>query len=266
MARPSQPTGLLHDVSRAVFWNTALLPIVTAAGLLLSILVRRSFGLESGNYDVVLGIANSILFYSSLGLAGSLPKFLPELQVRAGRAAAAHLIWRLASVRLGRRDRDSHSVELWAVPLAQALNLGADGTTYLRWISVLLVGRAALDFLYRALDSFLQQLSVNGLSLLNGVIDLCLVAAVVAMGLRMTGVIGALGISVVVTSIVAVFVVMKQLRTLATEHTIRRRARRRCRASGNCRALPTCAICRHTLQHRRLQVPYCWVCWDDRSR
>ena len=84
MEEPLQPSGLLHDVSRAVFWNTALLPVVPAAGMLLSILVRRSFGLESGIYDVVLGITNSILFYSSLGLAGSLPKFLPEIQVRAG--------------------------------------------------------------------------------------------------------------------------------------------------------------------------------------
>ena len=214
MAQSARPGGLLHDVSRAVFWNTALLPVVTAAGMLLSILVRRSFGLESGIYDVVLGITNSILFYSSLGLAGSLPKFLPELQVRAGRRAAAHLIWRLGSVRIGMVIAILIPMNLWARPIAEALNLGADGTIYLRWISVLLLGRAALDFLYRALDSFLQQLSVNGLALLNGIIDLCFVGAVVAIGSQMAGVIGALGISAAVTAIVAFFVVLKQLRRL----------------------------------------------------
>jgi len=93
--------GLLHEVSRSVFWNTALLPVVTAAGVLLSILVRRSFGLESGIYDVVLGVANSVLFYSSLGLAGCLPVFLPELQVHGGGRAASQFVWRLAAVRLG---------------------------------------------------------------------------------------------------------------------------------------------------------------------
>ena len=60
--------------------------------MLLSVLVRRSFGLESGYYDVALGIANSILFYSSLGLSGSLPRFVPELQLTGGTRAAAQLI------------------------------------------------------------------------------------------------------------------------------------------------------------------------------
>ena len=71
-------------------------------------------------------------------------------------------------------------MNLWARPIAEALNLGADGTIYLRWISVLLVGRASLDFSVSRARFVSQQLNVNGLSLLNGVLDLCLVAAVVA--------------------------------------------------------------------------------------
>jgi O-antigen/teichoic acid export membrane protein len=105
-------------------------------------------------------------------------------------------------------------MNLWGGPIVEALNLGVDGTLYLRWISVLLVGRAALDFLYRALDSFLQQLSVNGLALLNGIVDLCFVGAVVALGPQMAGVVGALALSSVVTAVVALVVVMKQLRML----------------------------------------------------
>ncbi len=211
----SRPPGLLHEVSRSVFWNTALLPVVTAAGVLLSILVRRSFGLESGLYDVVMGIANSILFYSSLGLAGSLPKFLPELQVRAGRRAASRLVWRLASVRLGVLLVIVAALNAFADPLALRFNLGPDGTMYLRWASALLIGRALLDFLYRALDSFLQQLNVNLLSLLNGVLDVCMVGLVVAAGFQIAGVIGALAVSASVTAIVAIFVVLKQLRNVA---------------------------------------------------
>ena len=52
-----------------------------------------------------------------------------------------------------------------------------------------------LDFAYRTLDSFFQQLSVNILSLVHGVLDLCLVALVVFMGAADSGVIGALGVS-----------------------------------------------------------------------
>ncbi len=212
----AQP-GLLHQVSRSVFWNTALLPVVTAAGVLLSILIRRTFGLESGLYDVVLGIANSILFYSGLGLAGSLPKFLPELQVRGGRRAAARFTLRLAGVRIGIVLPIVVMLNAFAEPLAMWLNLGPDGTIYLRWVSALLVARAMLDFLYRALDSFLQQLSVNLLSLLNGLLDVCLAALVIAMGFRIGGVIAALGVSAMLTAIVAVVVVNKQLLTVAEE-------------------------------------------------
>ena len=211
------PNALLHEVSRSVFWNTALLPLVTAAGLLLSIVVRRAFGLESGMYDVVLGIANSILFYSSLGLAGSLPRFLPELQMRAGRRAASRLIWRLASLRLAVLLAIVVALNVWAGPISTRFDLGADGTTYLRWLSVLLIGRALLDFLYRTLDSFLQQLSVNVLSLVNGILDVALVAIAVGIGLRIAGVVAALGVSAAVTAIVAAGVVVRQLAGIPTE-------------------------------------------------
>ena len=214
--QPRQP-GLLHDVSRSVFWNTALLPVVTAAGVLLSIVVRRSFGLESGVYDVVLGIANSILFYSSLGIAGTLPRFLPELEVRGGRRAASWLVWRLASIRLGVLLVIVAALIVFEDPIAVQFNLGSDGTVYVRWMSALLVGRALLDFLYRALDSFLQQLSVNLLSLLNGILDVCLAGLAVLMGFQIPGVVVALAASASVTAIIAIFVVVAQLRKVPEE-------------------------------------------------
>ena len=199
----TRQAGLLHEVSQSVFWNTALLPIVTATGILLSILVRRSFGLESGIYNVVLGIANSILFYSGLGLSGSLPKFIPELQVRAGRRAAAGLVVRLGSIRLAVVIAILVPLNIWAEPFARDLNLGASGAIYLRLLSALLIGRATLDFAYRTLDSFFRQLTVNILSLVHGVLDLGLVALVVFMGAEMAGIIGALGVSAIFIAIVS---------------------------------------------------------------
>lgn len=210
---PAEP-GLLYQVTRGVFWNTALLPVVALSGILLSVVVRRSFGLESGYYDVALGVANSILFYSSLGLAGSLPKFLPELERAGGRRAAARLIVRLGSIRLAVIVAIVLAINIWAVPLSLALDLGVNGTAYLRVLSALLIGRTILDFAYRALDSFFQQFSVNILSLVHGVLDLALVAFVIAWGLQMTGVIGALGISAMAMAVVASIAVLRQIRTL----------------------------------------------------
>ena len=214
MGRPLPPSGLLHQVTRGVFWNTALLPLVALTGVSLSVLVRRSFGLESGYYDVALGVANSLLFYSSLGLAGSLPKFVPELQRAGSGRAAARLIARLGSIRLAIMVAIVLALNMWAVPLSRALDLGSDGATYLRLLSGLLIGRAILDFAYRSLDSFFQQLSVNVLSLLHGALDLAIVAVVVGWGLQMTGVIGALGVSAAVMAIVASLVVFRHIRTL----------------------------------------------------
>jgi O-antigen/teichoic acid export membrane protein len=212
---PESLMGLLHSVSRSVFWNAALLPIVTASGLLLSILIRRTFGLESGLYDVALGIANSILFYSGLGLAGSLPKFLPELQIRAGRQGVARFIVRLGSIRLAIVIAILVALNIWTEPLARALHLGPNGAIYLRLLSALLIGRAILDFVYRTLDSFFQQLRVNILSLVHGVLDLCLVALAVILGAQIPGVISALGISALVMAIAASAAVIRHIRMLS---------------------------------------------------
>ena len=212
--RRTQHPGLLHQVSRAVFWNTALLPLVSLAGILLSVLVRRSFGLESGYYDAALGIANSILFYTSLGLSGSLPKFVPELQLTAGTRAAAQLVARLGSIRLAVTAVVVLALNLWPDPIARAFDLGPNGASYLRVLGALLIGRAALDFVYRALESVFQQVSVNLLSLLHGLLDVCLVALAVGLGLQMTGVIGALGASAVVMAIAASVSVARQLHSL----------------------------------------------------
>ncbi len=214
MADRPPRSGLLHDVSRSVFWNTALLPLVTTAGLLLSILVRRSFGLESGFYDVALGIANSILFYSGLGLAGSLPKFLPEVQAIAGRTATRRLVVRLGSIRLAVVIAIVIPLNIWAESLAQAMNLGPDGSAYLRLLTAILIGRAVLDFAYRALDSFFRQLTVNILSLAHGVLDLVLVALVVLMGLQISGVIAAFGVSAIVLACVASMALFRCLQAL----------------------------------------------------
>lgn len=212
-ARP----GLLHQVSRGIFWNTALLPLVAVSGILLSVLVRRSFGLDSGYYDAALGIANSILFYTSLGLSTSLPRFIPELQLTGGRQAAMHLIARLGSIRVAVVAAVVLVLNLWADPLAGMLALGSNGPDYLRLMSALLIGRAALDIAYRALESVFRQVSVNTLSLIHGMVDVALVGLVVMLGMGMAGVIGALGASAVVMAIIAARIVVRQLRTFPAD-------------------------------------------------
>ena len=243
------PPSLLHQVSRGIFWNTALLPLVSVSGILLSVLVRRSFGLESGYYDAALGIANSILFYTSLGLSGSLPRFIPELQLTAGRHAAMQLIARLGTIRVAVAAAVVLVVGVWAEPLARVLDLGSNGPAYLRLLSALLIGRAALDFAYRALDSVFQQVRVNTLSLIHGLLDVALVALVVLLGLGMTGVIAALGASAVVMAIVAAAVVVRHLGTLPRTARTQSVGTLCDHASGSSRPSRLSGTCRSTSQH-----------------
>jgi O-antigen/teichoic acid export membrane protein len=216
-AGKARRTGLLHEIFRSVFWNIALLPLVAVPGVLLSIVLRRSLGLESGVYDAVLGIANSVLFYSSLGLSGSLTKFLPDLQMHSGRAAAVALVRRVLVTRLAVVIAILVPLNVWSAEVSRLLDLGTEGTIYIRWLSILVMGRAILDLLYRTLDGFLHQLAVNVLSLLNGVFDVCLVGAALLLGLHVTGVFGGLAVSAVVTSVAAIYVVQRQLSRLQQE-------------------------------------------------
>ena len=74
-------------------------------------------------------------------------------------------------------------VNVWAEPLAQVLDLGSRRNVLpARALPALLLGRATLDFAYRALESFFRHVTVNLLSLVHGVLDLGLVALVVWTG------------------------------------------------------------------------------------
>ena len=186
---------LLRTVSRSVFWNATLLPIATLASLTVSILIRRSFGLQSGVYDVLLGVANTLMFFSGLGLATTLPKFLPELQVKGGGQGVTSFVGRIGAVRFVALLAVLMPLGVYAEPVAGRLALGANGATYLRALTLLLLGRTALDLSYRGLEACFLQVRVNILTLLHSALDVCLVGTALAIGWSMGGVIWALGAS-----------------------------------------------------------------------
>ena len=44
--------ALLRRVSRSMFWNASMLPVIIVVNLAAGIMIRRGFGLQSGVYDV----------------------------------------------------------------------------------------------------------------------------------------------------------------------------------------------------------------------
>ena len=195
--------SLLHKVSRSVFWNALLLPLIAILNAVLSILIRRGFGLQSGIYDVLIGLMASVILYSSLGIPNSLTKWLPELQITRGRAAMASFLRGALLVRLGFLALILIPLTLSAEPLSGYLGLGPDGALYLRIVAVLILGRAVFEIAIQALQAFLAHLSAGLLSLAQAALDPALIALSFVLGYGMGGTFLGLAISATVLSVVA---------------------------------------------------------------
>ena len=146
---------LLHRVADSMFWNTTLLPAIMLLNFAASVLIRRAFGLESGVYDILLGITNTLLVYSSLGIPPSLPKLLPELEEAAGPGAAAAFARRATLLRMTLLGIVLILLNAMAVRVGTTFRLGEDGTFLLQAATVLALGRAAVDLSNRTLQGAL---------------------------------------------------------------------------------------------------------------
>jgi O-antigen/teichoic acid export membrane protein len=195
--------SLLHKISRSVFWNALLLPLIALLNAVLSVLIRRGFGLQSGIYDVLIGLMASVILYSSLGIPNSLTKWVPELQVTRGSAAVASFLRIALAARLGLLVLILVPLNLGAEPLAELLRLGASGELYIRLVSVLILGRAILEIAIQGLQAFLAHLSAGLLSLAQAALDPALIALSFVLGYGMGGTFLGLATSATTLSVVA---------------------------------------------------------------
>jgi O-antigen/teichoic acid export membrane protein len=182
-------------VSRSVFWNALLVPVAFVLSTVMSIVIRRAFGLGSGVYDVVSGLVGSVLLYSSLGLSTALTKFLPELEVTQGRRAVLAFLARAATARGVVVAAVLLPLNLAAELAAARLNLGVQGLLLLRLATLMVIARAVLDLGVKTLSAFLAQREVNLLALAQSLTDPAFIAVAIVAGFGIPGVIGALAAS-----------------------------------------------------------------------
>ena len=210
---------LVGQISRAVFWNATLLPLITVFSLAVAIVIRRSFGLESGIYDIGLGLLSTLLLYSSGGIPTSLTKFLPELQASGGRSAVITFLWRAGAARLVMLLVLLVAINLAPGWLASTLNLGELGVGLVLVISALVLIRAVAEIAIKILHSFFGQLWVNLLTLAQSALELTAVAVAVASGLGMIGAFGALTLSGLVIAALAIALAIRWLYRLELSAT-----------------------------------------------
>ena len=193
---------LVNQASQAAFWNALLLPLLAIFNLAFAVIVRRKFGLFSGVYDIVLGLSSAFILYSSVGIPVSLTKFLPEIESSRGIVALLRFLRRTSVLRLLVLVLLLVPFNILAIPIAERLDLGAEGATYLRLLSVLVVARAVLDLVSKVLNTFFAQLWVNLMALTQSTLNFGLVNLALLLGYGMSGVMGALMVSSLVLSLI----------------------------------------------------------------
>ena len=186
---------LMLDASRAAFWNVVVLPTLAVLNLAFAVILRRSFGLYSGVYDVLLGVLATLLLWSTFGIPSSLTKFLPELDGAWSRAGIARFLRRVILVRFALLVAVLVPLNLFSDWLAEVLSLGAEGPALLRLLSALVVLRAGLDLIAKILNSYFAQLWTNLILLGQSLFDFLLVGVILFAGYQMRAVIGALLVS-----------------------------------------------------------------------
>jgi O-antigen/teichoic acid export membrane protein len=212
---PAEPPSLFERVSASVYWNTLLLPVVAVCTALTSVLVRRRFGLASGSYDVLLGLLNTMLFYSSFGIPSGLMKTLPEREIASGRLAVERLLRRACSARFAILAVFVAALNLFAPAIAERLHLGPGGVVYLRLLGALAVMRAVIDLVTYTLYAFLAQRQVNLLIVLQSVLDPTLIGAALVLGYGIGGVVVALTVSTGVVALAGIASAARVVRRLS---------------------------------------------------
>ncbi|HIM50567.1 MAG TPA: hypothetical protein EYM36_01470 [Acidobacteria bacterium] len=191
---------LLHRVADSMFWNATLLPIITLLNLAASILIRRTFGLESGVYDILIGITTTLLAYSSLGISQSLPKLLPDLDAAAGPRAAAALARRAGLLRMALLVIPLLLLNAMTVRIAAAFQLGEHGTFLLQAVTVLALGRAVLDLANRTLQGALAHRTANLFLVLQAGAVLTLIVVLLSTGGGIGAIVLGMGMIALVTA------------------------------------------------------------------
>ena len=211
----ASPT-LIQRTGKAAFWNTVLIPAQALIGLTFTVVVARRFGLDAGVYVTAMSVAATVVVFTSVGIPTSLTKFLPEIEATAGSPAVVVFLRRAALIRLLLIGVVLIPLNLFAQPLSEALDMGAEGVLLLQLASVLIVARAVIELAARTLTAFFCQLQSNSLQLLQGILDIGLAGAAVVGGYQIAGVFGMVVASGVVTAFASIAVVRRMLGSLET--------------------------------------------------
>jgi O-antigen/teichoic acid export membrane protein len=211
-----KPESLRTKVSKAMFWNTVLFPFKTLVRLLTSLIVINGLRANGyGTYQSLVIAAGTISLYTDLGLEPTLPKFLPEVEVRFGRSGVRlFMIWFLG-LKLFVLLLVVSALQIWTPWVVSFFNLPESSSWLVAVLGVLVLLGSFSNIMIQILFTFFKQRAYNLLDILTAVVQPLLTALLVLLGL---GVAGAL-VSLLITTVLILGLQIWQARLAGRELT-----------------------------------------------
>jgi O-antigen/teichoic acid export membrane protein len=196
-------TDVAQRAGRGVYWNAVFLPLKLGLGFVASVVVIRLLNINSYPvYLAVTALLSTLGIVSDFGVERALPRYIPEVEIRAGRAGLGRFLRRVAWIKaltllpfvavlvlfpdafLRALPLQTGGERAPAQPVDPSGALAPDaGPFLLGLIGVMLVLGAISDGSIQVLYAYFRQKITNTLDVINAVIIPALrIAFVVAAG------------------------------------------------------------------------------------
>ncbi len=185
--------SLRTRVSKAMFWNTVLFPVKFVVRMLASLVTVNGLRLTGFGIYGSLGAANSaISLYTDLGLERTLPKFLPEVEHRFGRAGVRLFLQLLLGVKLVLLTAVVVVLQVWSPFFVATFQLPAESSWIITALCALIFLGSLSNIMIQVLYTFFKQRATNLLDILTAVLQPLLTAILVLLGYGVAGAVASL--------------------------------------------------------------------------
>lgn len=197
-------TSLVHRVSSAMVWNSALFPIKFLIALGSGIILVRVLSKgEYAQYSLILYTAGFIGAWVDLGMERSVARFTPEIEARAGRQGLEKFFAALFGIKLAVILPVVLAFAFAPQFFIRALALGGDGEILLIGIAALVIFGAVSDVFIQFLYTHFKQIATNLLDIVASLVQPLLVLGFALAGTGVVGVVGAMVFSSMLLDVLA---------------------------------------------------------------
>jgi O-antigen/teichoic acid export membrane protein len=160
--------ALAARVGEAMVWNSVAAPIKAGLTLAASVVIARMLGPDRyGAYAVTLSLLTFLGQYTDLGINRSLPRYLPQAEVRFGQPGVRALLRDVLLLKVAIVVVTAVLLAALSPRVAEKLRLGADGIVWIQLVVVVFACEVFREIALRVLNSYLRQKLTNSVEMLT---------------------------------------------------------------------------------------------------